>query len=66
MGITTRKHTRRLVFSAFAVLLTVLLTLPLYAAYPQPTDYISDESGVLSTTTKDALIEAISSHNQIA
>ena len=58
MGITTRKHTRRLVFSAFAVLLTVLLTLPLYAAYPQPTDYISDESGVLSTTTKDALIEA--------
>lgn len=46
------------VFCLLALLLTILLVFPVLAAYPQPVDYISDESGVLSTTTKDALTEA--------
>lgn len=53
---TTAK--RCLGITILALLLTVLLIFPVFAAYPQPIDYISDESGVLSTTTKDALIEA--------
>ncbi len=53
---TTAK--RCLGINILALLLTVLLIFPVFAAYPQPIDYISDESGVLSTTTKDALIEA--------
>ena len=44
--------------SLLALLLTLVLVLPVFAAYPQPVDYISDESGVLSTTTKDALVTA--------
>ncbi len=50
---TTTK--RCLGISILALLLTLVLVLPVFAAYPQPVDYISDESGVLSTTTKDAL-----------
>lgn len=53
---TTTK--RCLGISILALLLTLVLVLPVFAAYPQPVDYISDESGVLSTTTKDALVTA--------
>ncbi len=53
---TTAK--RCLGITILALLLTVLLIFPVFAAYPQPVDYISDESGVLSTTTKDALVTA--------
>ncbi len=49
---------RCLGISILALLLTIFLAFPILAAYPQPVDYVSDESGVLSTTTKDALVEA--------
>lgn len=49
----TKRH--RMWTAILALCLTFCLALPLAAAYPKHTDYISDESGVLSTTTKDAL-----------
>lgn len=55
MGQPTTK--RCLGISILALFLTILLVFPVFAAYPQPVDYISDESGVLSTTTKEALTE---------